>query len=83
MTAAYEDNFGFWEIDGPEERAFFEHVQRQSVHTTCKRCKQPVRLTHEIRALRDARRPWRGARRRAKAGPADQVRACVVDVTHT
>jgi hypothetical protein len=44
MTAVYEDNFGFWEIDGPEERAFFEHVQRQSARTTCKRCKQPVRL---------------------------------------
>jgi hypothetical protein len=26
MSAAYEDNFGFWDIDGPEERAFFEHV---------------------------------------------------------
>ena len=44
MTAVYEDNFGFWEIDGPEGRAFFKHVQRQSVRTTCKRCKQPVRL---------------------------------------
>ena len=21
MSAAYEDNFGFWTIDGPEERA--------------------------------------------------------------
>jgi hypothetical protein len=41
---SYEDNFGFWKIDRPEERAFFEHVQRESVHTTCKRCKQPVRL---------------------------------------
>ena len=27
-----------------------------------------------LRALRDARRPWRGARRRAKAGPADGAR---------
>ena len=31
MAAAYDDNFGFWDIDEPEERAFFEHVQRQSV----------------------------------------------------
>jgi hypothetical protein len=44
MAAAYEDNFAFCEIDGQEEPAFFEHVQRQSVHTTCKRCTQPVRL---------------------------------------
>jgi hypothetical protein len=30
----YEDNFGFWDIDGPDERALFEHVQRQSVYIT-------------------------------------------------
>ena len=44
MAAAYEDNFGFWEIDGPEEQAFFEYVQRQSVEKTCDRCERPVRL---------------------------------------
>ena len=44
MSAAYEDNFGFWIIDEPEERAFFEHVRRESVYTTCKRCNEPVRL---------------------------------------
>ena len=41
---AYEDNFGFWDIDGPEERAFFQHIQRKSVLTACGRCKCPVRL---------------------------------------
>jgi hypothetical protein len=40
----YEDNFGFWDIDGPEERALFEHVQRQSVYINCKRCERFVRL---------------------------------------
>jgi hypothetical protein len=44
MAAAYEDNFGFWIIDRPEEQASFEHVQRQSVPTICKRCERPVRL---------------------------------------
>jgi hypothetical protein len=44
MAAVYEDNFGFWNIDGPEEQAFFEHVQRQSVPAICKRCERPVRL---------------------------------------
>ncbi len=44
MAAAYEDNFGFWYIDGPEEQAFFDHVQRQSVHAVCTRCEQSVRL---------------------------------------
>jgi len=53
MAAAYEDNFGFWFIDGPEEQAFFEHVQRQSVDAVCKRCERPVRLmpTKDVCAL--------------------------------
>jgi hypothetical protein len=44
MAAAYEDNFGVWIIDRPEEQAFFEHVQRQSVPSICERCERPVRL---------------------------------------
>ena len=44
MSAPYEDNFGFWDIDGPDERAFFEHVRRQSLQTRCKRCDRIVRL---------------------------------------
>jgi hypothetical protein len=40
----YEDSFGFWDISGPEERVFFDHVQRQSVLIACERCEQPVRL---------------------------------------
>ncbi len=44
MAAAYDDNFGFWDIDCEEEKAFFEHVQRQSVEKTCDRCDRPVRL---------------------------------------
>ena len=44
MAVIYDDNFGFWDIDGPEERAFFEHVQRQSVYMRCGRCERRVRL---------------------------------------
>jgi hypothetical protein len=44
MPAVYDDNFGFWEVDGQEEQAFFEHVQRQSVQRTCDRCDRTVRL---------------------------------------
>ena len=44
MAAVYEDNFGFWDIDGPKEQAFFEYVQSQSVEKTCCRCERPVRL---------------------------------------
>ena len=40
----YEDNFGFWSIHGPEEQAFFDDVQRQSVLIACERCERPVRL---------------------------------------
>lgn len=44
MAAVYEDNFGFWTIDEPEERAFFEHIKRQSVYVKCERCQRLVRL---------------------------------------
>ena len=44
MGAAYEDNFGFWDLDEPEELAFFHHVQRQSVGAVCKRCERIVHL---------------------------------------
>ena len=37
----YEDNFGFWDIGNPEERIFFDSVQRQSVSTVCERCERP------------------------------------------
>ena len=41
---ACEYNFGFWDIDGPEERAFFQYVQRQSVIVACERCERLVQL---------------------------------------
>ena len=44
MGSVYEDNFGFWDIDGSEEQAFFERVQRHSVSITCERCERSVRL---------------------------------------
>jgi hypothetical protein len=44
MAAVYDDSFGFWDIDGQEEQAFFEYVQRQSVQKACDRCERRVRL---------------------------------------
>jgi len=44
MAKVYEHNYGFWDLDGPEERAFFEHVQRRSALLNCERCERPVRL---------------------------------------
>jgi hypothetical protein len=40
----YEDNYGFWDIGGPKDRACFDHVRRQSVLIACERCERPVRL---------------------------------------
>jgi hypothetical protein len=44
MTVVYDDNFGFWDIDGPEEIAFFEHIQLQSVYMRRGRCERRARL---------------------------------------
>ena len=44
MAAVYEDNFGFWNIDAPEECAFFEFIKRQSVYVNCERCERRVGL---------------------------------------
>ena len=33
---------GFWDIDGPEGRAFFHQIQPQSVFIACERCERPV-----------------------------------------
>ena len=44
MAAVYEDNFGFWNIDEPEERAFFEHIKRKSGYVNCRRCQRLVGL---------------------------------------
>ena len=57
MSAIYEDNFGFWELDCPEEHAFFAHVQSKSARAICQRCKRLVRLmsTKTICALASPR----------------------------
>ena len=40
----YEGNFGFWDIGGREEQAFFDHLQRHSVLIACQRCERQNRL---------------------------------------
>ena len=69
MAAAYEDNFGFWNIDGPRSKLSLEHVQRQSVPTICQRCERPVRLMPAEGLLRHLR-----LRSSIKAGPASNKR---------
>ena len=62
MGSAYEDNFGFWDLDEPEELAFFHHVQRQSVRAVCKRCEGVVRLCRQRSCARLAHRRSNAAR---------------------
>jgi hypothetical protein len=41
----YEDNFGFYDVEGdPDEAAFMAHVKASSVALICDRCLEPVRL---------------------------------------
>jgi hypothetical protein len=43
--AHYEDNFGFYDVEGdPDEKAFLEHVKASSSPIKCERCLEPVRL---------------------------------------
>ena len=49
---SYEHNFGFWEIDGPVEQAFFEYIQRQSLQKTCDRLRAPRTAHAAQNALR-------------------------------
>ena len=44
MSVAYEDNFGFWNIESAEDEAFFEDVRRRSVQRTCGRCESSVQV---------------------------------------
>jgi hypothetical protein len=54
----YEDNFGFWDTDGPEEQALFEHVQRQSVYIK-------LRALRTFRPSHSAQNPLRHLRQRS------------------
>lgn len=40
----HDDNFGAWEIDGPEDVEFYKQVQRESRQKTCQGCGRTVRL---------------------------------------
>jgi hypothetical protein len=45
MTAAYEDNFGYYDLEAdPDEPAFFAFVKSRSKPRKCLRCSEPVKL---------------------------------------
>ncbi len=40
----YDDNFGFYEIEGPEDIEFYHEMQRVSVRKKCAGCGKMVRI---------------------------------------
>lgn len=44
MASYYDDNYGWYEIDGPEDIEFYHRTQRESVTKRCKGCNRMVRI---------------------------------------
>lgn len=44
MPSYYDDNYGFYEIDSPEDVEFYHETQRQSVRKRCQGCGRMVRI---------------------------------------
>jgi hypothetical protein len=44
IGTCYEDNFGFYYLDDPEERDFFAFIIASSEWRRCERCEQRVKL---------------------------------------
>lgn len=40
----YDDNFGHWEMNDPEDYEFYRRVQRTNVEKQCKQCGRTVRI---------------------------------------
>jgi hypothetical protein len=45
----YEDNYGFYCLDEPDEEAFYVYIVRQSIAKKCTRCQKKVRLMKHIK----------------------------------
>jgi hypothetical protein len=48
-TTLYEDNYGFYCVEEPDEEAFYVHIVKQSVAKKCSRCQKKVRLLKHIK----------------------------------
>ncbi len=45
MATYHDDNFGRWEdMDDPENRAFYQRVQRTNIKKICQGCQRTVNL---------------------------------------
>ena len=44
MTIFYDDNFGHWDMDDPEDREFYDRVQATNVEKKCQGCGRIVKI---------------------------------------
>jgi hypothetical protein len=49
MSTLYEDNFGFYCPEEPDEEEFYKSIRRRSIQKKCVRCHKKVRLLQHIR----------------------------------
>lgn len=49
MSTLYEDNYGFYCIEEPDEEEFYKHIRKLSIAKKCGRCNKKVRLQKHIK----------------------------------
>ena len=47
MPSYYDDNYGFYEIDGPEDVEFYHQTQKESVWKKCQACGRRVKIKRD------------------------------------
>ena len=47
MASYYDDNYGWYEIEGPEDVEFYHETQRRSVWKKCQGCGKKVKIKPE------------------------------------
>lgn len=47
MASYYDDNYGWYEIESPEDVEFYHQTQRESVRKKCKGCGRIVKIKRE------------------------------------
>ena len=47
MATFYDDNYGHYEIEGPEDIEFYHQTQKESVRKKCKGCNRWVKIKRE------------------------------------
>jgi len=47
MPIFYDDNYGFYEIESPEDIEFYHQTQKESVRKKCKGCGRTVKIKRD------------------------------------